>query len=136
VRAPFRLIDTIEGRTDDALVLPAAHGGTVSVHPVVFHRVLDLLAAAGWQVRQQEHELRILVAAPGPRFDQQATVRAIRTALATAGASPPSVQVSIVDAIPAGAAGKRPLVVAMPAPRREEADITQVSKAHREADRR
>jgi phenylacetate-CoA ligase len=54
---PFRLVESIEGRTDDVLVLPAAGGGTVQIHPVVFHQVLDLLDAAGWQVRQREQEL-------------------------------------------------------------------------------
>ena len=40
---PFRLLASIEGRTDDILTLPAAAGGTIRVHPVVFHHVLDLL---------------------------------------------------------------------------------------------
>ena len=109
---PFRLLDSIEGRTDDVLVLPAIDGRTVRVHPVVFHQVLDLLDAAGWQVRQQERELRVLVAAPGPDFDPTGTERGVQAALTAAGVRPPEVQVSIVDAIPAGAAGKRPLVVA------------------------
>jgi phenylacetate-CoA ligase len=118
---PFRLVKAIEGRTDDALILPAARGGTISVHPVLFHRVLDLLDAAGWQVRQQEKELDVLVAAPGPQFDQRATERAVASALDTAGVSPLTVRVSPVDAIPAGAAGKRPLVVAKPARRPDTA---------------
>lgn len=109
---PFRLVESIEGRTDDVLDLPATDGGTVRVHPVVFHQVLDLLDAAGWQVRQEERDLRVLVAAPGPGFDQQATERAVRAALTTAGALEPAVHVSMVHAIPAGAAGKRPLIVA------------------------
>jgi putative adenylate-forming enzyme len=113
---PFGLVAAIEGRTDDALILPAARGGSISVHPVVFHRVLDLIDAAGWQLRQQEKELHILVAGAGPGFDRQATVRAVRAALTGAGASLLDVRVSMVDVIPAGPAGKRPLVVALPAP--------------------
>jgi phenylacetate-coenzyme A ligase PaaK-like adenylate-forming protein len=109
---PFRLVDAIEGRTDDVLVLPATAGGTVRIHPVVFHQALDLLDAAGWQVRQQEHQLQVLVAAPGPAFEARTTQRAVRAALTTAGALPPPLGVLVVDAIPAGAAGKRPLVVA------------------------
>ena len=111
---PFRLMDSIDGRTDDALELPSPDGRTVPVHPVVFHQALDLLDAAGWQVRQQEDELRVLVAGPGPAFDPTATERAVQTALTAAGARTPAVHVSVVDAIPAGAAGKRPLVVAHP----------------------
>ncbi len=56
---PFRLAGAVEGRTDDALVLPAARGGSIGIHPVVFHKVLDLLDAAGWQVRQEGTLLRL-----------------------------------------------------------------------------
>ncbi len=113
---PFRLAGAVEGRTDDALVLPAARGGSIGIHPVVFHKVLDLLDAAGWQVRQEGTLLRVLIAEPGPGFDPDATERHVRAALAEAGAFPPSVRVLAIDAIPAGAAGKRPLVVAEPKP--------------------
>jgi phenylacetate-CoA ligase len=111
---PFRLLEAIEGRTDDVLTLPAAGGGTVRVHPVVFGHVLDLLDAAGWQVRHHDGELLVLVAGPAPGFDPQATEQALRAALSTAGTVPPAVRVSVVDTIPAGAAGKRPLVMAAP----------------------
>jgi putative adenylate-forming enzyme len=111
---PFRLVKTIEGRSDDVLALPAIGGGQVRVHPVLFHQVLDLLYAAGWQVRQEESGLRVLVAGHAPGFDADATGRAVGRALGAAGVDSPPVTVSIVDAIPAGAAGKRPLVVALP----------------------
>jgi phenylacetate-coenzyme A ligase PaaK-like adenylate-forming protein len=51
MRASLPAGPAIEGRTDDALPLPAAHGGTIAVHPVVFRKVLDLLDAVRWQVR-------------------------------------------------------------------------------------
>lgn len=44
---PVQLLEAIEGRTDDMLELPGRDGGTIKVHPVVFHRELDLLDAAG-----------------------------------------------------------------------------------------
>jgi len=111
---PFRVVAAIEGRTDDLLALPTLGGGTVTVHPVVFHQVLDLLDAGGWQVRQQEAELRVLIAAPGAGFDPNATGSALHEALTRAGAEPPAISVSVLDAIPTGGAGKRPLVVALP----------------------
>jgi phenylacetate-coenzyme A ligase PaaK-like adenylate-forming protein len=111
---PFGVVAGIEGRTDDLLVLSTPDGGTVSVHPVVFHQVLELLDAGGWQVRQHESELHVLVAAPGRGFDASATTYALREALTRAGAKPPAISVSVVDAIPVGGAGKRPLVVALP----------------------
>lgn len=109
---PFRLLESIEGRTDDVVVLPASAGGSIRIHPVVFHRVLDLLDAPAWQVRQHGPDITVLVAAPGPQAELTATEEAVRTALAAAGARPRAVSLSIVDTIPAGAAGKRPLVVA------------------------
>jgi putative adenylate-forming enzyme len=109
---PFQLLESIEGRTDDIVVLPAAAGGTIRIHPVVFHRVLDLLDAPAWQVRQHGADITVLVAAPGPALDISATEHALWEALAKAGARPHTVKMSIVDSVPAGAAGKRPLVVA------------------------
>jgi phenylacetate-coenzyme A ligase PaaK-like adenylate-forming protein len=107
----FRLVEAIEGRTDDVLTLPATAGGTVRVHPVVFHQVLDLLDVPGWQVRHEDTGLRVLVAGPGAGFDPTATRHAVQAALTAAGVRSPVVHVSVVDAIEAGAAGKRPLVV-------------------------
>jgi phenylacetate-CoA ligase len=98
------------------IVLSAPDGGTVGVHPVVFHQVLDLLDASGWQVSQQKQGLRVLVARPGAGFDQAATEHGIQAALAATGAVAPAVHVSQVDTIPAGPAGKRPFVVALPTP--------------------
>ena len=109
---PFRLVDSIEGRTDDLLILPSMNNRTVAVHPVVFHQVLDLLDAGGWQVRQQDSGLHVLVTKPGPGFDPTATEGAVRAALTTAGARVATVHASVVESIPAGAAGKRPLIVA------------------------
>jgi len=108
-RLPFRLLGSVDGRTDDLLDLPAAAGGSVRLHPVVFHQILDLLDAATWQVRQEENQLRVLVAAPGDRFDQAQAEKELTAALASAGAAATPVHISTVDAIPAG---KRPLVVA------------------------
>ena len=110
---PFRLVEAVEGRTDDLLTLPAQLGGLVHVHPVVFHQTLDLLDAAGWQVHQQEDGLQILIASPGPGFDQTATESAVQAALDSAGAATTAVTATVVDSIPVGAAGKRPLVIAL-----------------------
>lgn len=110
---PFRLLDSIEGRADDVLDLPASGGDRIQVHPVVFHQALDLLDAAGWQIRQEDNQLRVLVAGPGSGFDPAATERAVQAAITAAGGHALPITVSVVDAIPAG---KRPLVIALPKP--------------------
>lgn len=108
---PFRLVAAVEGRTDDVLTLPSPGGGAVRVHPVAFHQVLDLVDAAGWQVRQDAGGLEVLVASPGRGMDLPGLEQRVTAALHVAGAAAPRVRVRVVDTIPAGAAGKRPLVV-------------------------
>jgi phenylacetate-coenzyme A ligase PaaK-like adenylate-forming protein len=40
---PYPLLETVDGRSDDILVLPAAGGGTVSVHPLTLRSPLAAL---------------------------------------------------------------------------------------------
>nr|MBK7069334.1 hypothetical protein [Deltaproteobacteria bacterium] len=119
MRFPFRLIEAVEGRTDDLLQLPGRDGGTITVHPIAVHRALDDVAAGGWQVREEQDRLRVLIARPGAGFSGE-RVAASWPPRQAAGAAPVGVvSVEVVDDIPAGAAGKRPLVVASPVgPRR------------------
>lgn len=109
---PFRLIEAVEGRTDDLLQLPGRGGGTVTIHPIVVHRALDDVHAGGWQVREEEDGLRVLIARPAADFSVGRVIAALEAALEAAGTAPVGVSVDVVDAIPAGPAGKRPLVVA------------------------
>jgi phenylacetate-CoA ligase len=76
---------------------------------------LELVDAAGWQVRQDPDGLTVLVASPGPAFDAPAVQQAVAAGLKDAQVAPLAVRVVGVDAIPARAAGKRPLIVALPA---------------------
>lgn len=110
---PFRLLSEIEGRTDDVLHLPGAEAATVPVHPVVFHRVLDLLHAGGWQVRQEQGALRVLVQGATEGLEREVIARELLAALAASGAAPIPILIDAVTVIPAGASGKRPLVVAL-----------------------
>jgi len=109
---PFRLIEAVEGRTDDLLRLPGRAGGLVTVHPIGVHHALDDVLAGGWQVREEEGRLRVLIAHPGVGFSVEGVTAALCSALEAAGAAPMAVTVDVVDNIPAGAAGKRPLVIA------------------------
>ncbi|MBI5514601.1 MAG: phenylacetate--CoA ligase family protein [Deltaproteobacteria bacterium] len=111
----FRLLEAVEGRADDVLVLPAPDGRPVRVHPVVFEGALDLLHARAWQVRQTARGLEVRVAAPS--VDAEVVRGRLAEALRRAGAAPVVVDVTAVPELPAAASGKRPLVVALrPAP--------------------
>jgi phenylacetate-CoA ligase len=111
---PFRLVEAIEGRTDDALHIAAQDGRAVEVHPLVFHRVLDELPLAAWQVRRTRTGLRVLLARPRGDLDRAALIEALRSSVARTGAVLGEIEIEIVDDIVAGAAGKRPMIVATP----------------------
>jgi phenylacetate-CoA ligase len=111
---PFRLLAAVEGRTDDMLQLPGQDGLLRPVHPVLFDRALALVDAGSWQVRQGQDELTVLVASPGPTFAAPAVQQVVAAALEDAQVAPLAIRVVVVDAIPTGAAGKRPLIVARP----------------------
>lgn len=110
----FHRIAGVEGRTDDVLRMPRADGTSESVlvHPVVFHRVLETAPVAGWQVRQHDGALDLLLARPDASVDTEGIRAAVAAAVAQTGARRPEVNVVLVDAVPPGAAGKRPRVVA------------------------
>ena len=105
----------IDGRSDDVLVLPAAGGGDIAVHPyrlrAPFVQLLDVLQ---YQVVQRADELavRVVVRATAPRDLPEKVEQAVESALARAGTRSP-VRVEVVDEIARepGHAAKVKLVV-------------------------
>ena len=114
----FRILEDIEGRTEDVLRLPAAAAaaGTVSIHPIVFHHVLDQAAASGWQVLQEASGLRVLVAGLVPGASPEGVRAAVAGALTAAGAAPLRVDVQLVERLERTALGKAPFVRGLAAP--------------------
>ncbi|HET7768715.1 MAG TPA: phenylacetate--CoA ligase family protein [Chloroflexota bacterium] len=111
---PFALLDAVQGRLEDILELPGADGGTVRVHPHVFHRIMDTVPVTAWQVAQEPAALRLRLAAPPSRpIDTAALVAALRSSLAAQGVAALPIEAERVDAIPRTASGKAPLVVAL-----------------------
>ena len=116
---PFRLIAAIEGRVEDVLHF-ANHAGepeAVAVHPNVFHGVLERIPATGWQVRQEESELVVLLTGVRDGSLCRRLVADLTTALEQQGAAPGTISVRLVDTLPRGVTGKAPLVVRKPAGR-------------------
>lgn len=109
---PFALLDGIDGRAEEILSLPALDGGEITVHPNLFHRLLDAAPVSGWQVIQEADRLRLLVsglAAPEGAARLAATVE---RALAEQGVRVPPVVVERVPAVARTASGKAPLIAA------------------------
>jgi len=105
----FGVLDQIEGRREEILELPARDGGTVAVHPNVFHRVLEGVRAAAWQVIGGGDGMRVLLERPDGA-DTAALERGMVEALAAHGVVALPVRFETVDTIPRTASGKAPLV--------------------------
>jgi len=107
---PFALIDAIQGRVEDVLSFQGIAGGLVSVHPLVFNRVMDTLPVSGWQVIQEMGGLRVLLSGVRGAFEDEMLADTLRQALAEQGAIIPRAEVQRVASIPKTAAGKAPLI--------------------------
>lgn len=105
----FTLLEDIEGRIEDVLVLQG-RAGPVSVHPIVFHHVLDHAATAGWQVVQEPSGLRVLLAGLAPGNTILGVRAAVADALTAAGVVKTAVDVAVVDQLERTPLGKAPYV--------------------------
>lgn len=106
----FRLIDGVQGRREDVVHLPSREGGMVSIHPNIFHDVLDRVPAGEWQIVQGAGTIQLLVARPGSDFDGVWVLAEIARALAASGARVPRLRWAEVHAIPRTGTGKAPLI--------------------------
>jgi putative adenylate-forming enzyme len=107
---PFRLIDSIQGRVQEILSFSSASGGSVSVHPLVFHNIMDTLPVSGWQVVQEVDGLHILLAGVRGVIDDKRLESLLREALASQGAVVPHVEIQRIPSIPQTITGKTSLV--------------------------
>jgi phenylacetate-CoA ligase len=102
---PFALLADIEGREEEVLTL-----GGATVHPNVFHAVLETLPVRGWQVVDEDGRLRILLAGARSTIDAAAVEMRVGDALGRSGAHGIPITVQLVDSIPRTALGKLPLI--------------------------
>jgi phenylacetate-CoA ligase len=107
---PFALIDGIQGRVEDVLSFAGVVGGVVSVHPLVFSRIMDTLPVSGWQVVQEADVLYVLLSGVRSEVRDEMLADAVQQALVSQGAIVPRVEVQRVTSIPRTAAGKAPLI--------------------------
>jgi putative adenylate-forming enzyme len=113
---PFQLIDAIEGRREDVLRFRSHAGGPVSIHPNTFHRLLEGIPVAGWQVIQEGNLLRVhLMGLRDPNLPD-VLARSIAGLLEASGAELPPIEVREVAVLERGATGKAPLLIARRVP--------------------
>ena len=110
---PFAILETIQGRVEDALELPAVAGGKVAVQPLVFNRIMDIVPVGGWQVVQQADDgLIVLITGMRNGLTDEALLEKLSGSLRQEGVRPPYIKVQHMTAIPKSEAGKAPLIKA------------------------
>lgn len=102
---PYALIGSVQGREEEVLTLAG-----VTVHPNVFHRALERVDVAGWQVIDEGGRLRVLLERPAPGVDPATVGQAIASVVEEAGVRGVEITAESVDAVPRTALGKAPLV--------------------------
>jgi hypothetical protein len=91
--------------------VPRATGGTISIHPNVFHKVLEPLPIKQWQVQQTTDGIDVRLVRGNEPVDASAVAASIGRELAAAGAAQIQVRPQLVDKVVQTALGKAPLVM-------------------------
>ena len=110
---PFKVLQSIQGRVEDSLLLPARSGREVVIRPLVINRIMDIAPVSGWQIQQQaDHGLVVLLSGTSNGVTDEWLAERINGSLSLEGAQVPYVRVQRVLEIPKTAAGKAPLIKA------------------------
>jgi putative adenylate-forming enzyme len=101
---PFPLLESVDGRSDDLLELPATAGGTISVHPLTLRSPLSgIVALSEYKIVHRRDELRVeaVLNATGDHEQACREIEARLTqALTESGAQSPPIRVESVAEIP------------------------------------
>lgn len=110
---PFAVLESVQGRREDVLKLPGRDGGRVTVQPLVYNRVMDIIPVSGWQVIQEaDDSLTLLITGVRDGLTDAALREQLTRSLAQEQVRMPAIKIEHVAAIPKTAAGKAPLVKA------------------------
>ena len=110
---PFAVLESIQGRVEDSLTLPAVSGGEVIVRPLVINRIMDIVPVSGWQVVQQaDSGLVVLLTGAHAGMADERLVDQLTQSLAHEGARVPYIRIQHIPEIPKTASGKAPLIKA------------------------
>jgi putative adenylate-forming enzyme len=110
---PFKVLESVQGRVEDSLILPAVSDGEVLIRPLVINRIMDIAPVSGWQIQQQADQgLVILLSGTRDGVNDDWLAKQINQSLFQEGAQVPYVRVQRVSEIPKTAAGKAPLIKA------------------------
>lgn len=106
---PFAVMESVQGRVEDALYLPTVSGGQVAVQPLVFNRVMDIIPVSGWQIAWPADDgLVVLLTGVRDGLADEALQKKLTRSLAQEGVRVPYIRVQRVEAIPKTAAEAHP----------------------------
>ena len=110
---PFAMLDAIQGRVEDMLILPGKSGGRVAVQPLVFNRVMDILPVSGWQIAQEaDDSLTVLLSGAHNGVEDPDVVDNLVQTLKQQDVQVSAIKVQRVSTIPKTISGKTPLIKA------------------------
>ena len=110
--SPFKVLESVVGRTEATLQMAGADGAVVSVRPEMFHNVIEPIAVHGWQVEQAEAEVTVRVVDPDQRVDRRRLAGDLRAGLMAAGVSADvSIRVDRFQVLARSSLGKVPLIL-------------------------
>jgi putative adenylate-forming enzyme len=110
---PFTVLESIQGRVEDSLILPAHSGGEVLIRPLVINRIMEIVPVSGWQlIQQSDNGLVVLLTGAPNGLTEESLENQIGSSLAHEGAQVPYIRIQHVPEIPKTASGKAPLIKA------------------------
>jgi phenylacetate-CoA ligase len=110
---PFAVLQSVQGRIEDSLLLPSLSGEKVLIRPLVINRIMDIVPVSRWQLIQQaDSGLVLLLTRAHNRLTDQTLIDQIKSSLAQEGAHVPYIRIQHVPEIPKTASGKAPLIKA------------------------
>ena len=110
---PFKVLESVQGRVEDSLMLPARAGGKVLIRPLVINRIMDIAPVSGWQIQQQADQgLVVLLSGTRNGMTDDWLAQQVNRSLSQEGAQVPYIRIQHVSEIPKTAAGKAPLIKA------------------------
>ncbi len=108
----LRVLGSIAGRIDSLSL--DGDGGLVSIHPSLFHLILEPLAVKQWQIVQEPGGIALRLVSNEGAIDESVLAAELSRALAAAGADRASVRIERVAAVERTPLGKAPLIIRTP----------------------
>jgi phenylacetate-coenzyme A ligase PaaK-like adenylate-forming protein len=110
--SPFKVLESVAGRTEATLQMAGPDGQSVAVRPGVFHNVIEPIAVHGWQVEQNDTGVTVRIVDLNHDIDDERLARDLHVALVAAGVDAEvTVEVERVGLLGRSSLGKAPLIV-------------------------